>query len=82
MSIHTSRFDHRKQFRGDQEIYIEAREDGSEGAVKRILSVLDVVAKSPNGRRFRWRRRQEKTTQCVWLCNSHFRSGTSVLVLR
>ena len=62
MSVHTSRFDHHKQFRGDQEICIEAGEDGSEGAVKRILSVLDVVAKSPSARRFRWRRRQKDCT--------------------
>jgi len=48
VGIHASRFDHHKQFRGDHEIFIEDREDSNEEAIKRILSVLDIVAKSPD----------------------------------
>jgi hypothetical protein len=39
--ILTSRFDHRKRFRGDNEICFEPREDVSEDEIKRILSIFD-----------------------------------------
>ena len=39
--ILTSRFDHRKWFRGDNEIRFEPREDVSEDEIKRILSIFD-----------------------------------------
>ncbi len=39
--ILTSRFDHRKRFRGDNDIRFEPREDVSEDEIKRILSIFD-----------------------------------------
>jgi hypothetical protein len=39
--ILTSKFDHRKPFRGDNEIRFEPREDISKDEIRRVLSTFD-----------------------------------------